>query len=90
MDEDGRSRLVDAAPSQVRLDWKRYWTPDRIRELRGALGQTQKEMGREIWSGSEATVRKNLANLERGSTRPSASAARALERLEGKREALSV
>jgi DNA-binding XRE family transcriptional regulator len=82
MDEEGRSRLVDAGPSQVRLDWKRYWTPERVRELRAALGKTQKEMGKEIWSGSGATGRKNLANVERGANRPSASAARALERLE--------
>jgi DNA-binding XRE family transcriptional regulator len=63
-------------------DWKDEWPPERIKDLRTALSMTQKEMGQEIWAGSESGARKNLNRLERGHLKPTASVVRTLNRLQ--------
>jgi len=58
------------------------WTPDRIKRLRAARGQTQAAFGLDLCDVDEGSAQTIVSRLETGKVMPSAAMRRTFQRME--------
>jgi transcriptional regulator with XRE-family HTH domain len=58
------------------------WTPDHIKRLRSARGQTQAAFGLDLCDVDEDSAQTIVSRLERGKVQPSACMRRTFQRME--------
>jgi len=58
------------------------WTPDRIKRLRSARGQTQTAFGLDLCNVDEGAAQTIVSRLERGKVHPSACMRRTFQRMD--------
>jgi len=66
---------ADAVPAED-------WPPQRIKDLRSAMGLSQGPFGMRVFDYDESAAQAHVSKLESGKIRPSAAARKTLERLE--------